>query len=111
MSIHIKGWGHEEWKCNTELYCAKYLHVEAGKRCSLHYHKIKDETFIILDGLIEMEYLFDIADLAMNTLRPGDKIRIYPGVAHRFKAINDSIILEVSTHHDETDSIRIENGD
>lgn len=33
----------------------KILTLKKGFRCSLHTHKIKDETFYILDGEVLME--------------------------------------------------------
>ena len=47
-----KGWGYEKWIVNNEMYCGKLLFIEKGKRCSWHYHKIKDETFYLQSGLI-----------------------------------------------------------
>ena len=40
-----KGWGYEHWIVNKEDYCGKLLFFKKGKRCSWHYHKLKDETF------------------------------------------------------------------
>ena len=48
--IHPKGWGRELWIANSELYCGKILELNEDKRCSIHYHKLKDETFYILSG-------------------------------------------------------------
>ena len=45
-----KGWGHEKWIVNNDEYCGKLLFFEEGKRCSWHYHKIKDETFYLQSG-------------------------------------------------------------
>ena len=47
-----KGWGYEKWIVNTEEYCGKLLFFNKGKRCSWHYHKIKDETFYLQSGSI-----------------------------------------------------------
>jgi hypothetical protein len=40
-----KGWGSELWLVNGDLYCGKILRFNKGKKCSLHYHKLKTETF------------------------------------------------------------------
>lgn len=99
-----KVWGHEEWLVNTNLYCAKYLILEQGYECSLHYHKNKDETFYVLDGSVEI-------DIHGGTLKllPGQSVRVRPGTKHRFRSITKtSKILEISTHHEEDDSYRIE---
>jgi len=41
-------------------------------------------------------------------MREGNFCRVKPGVKHRFSGIEDSLIIEVSTHHDESDTYRIE---
>ena len=56
IEIHPKGWGHEKWIVNEEKYCGKILFFEAGKRCSWHYHKIKDETFYVQSGELMVIY-------------------------------------------------------
>ena len=103
---HLKGWGWEDWIVNNELYCGKILHFKKRKRCSLHYHKIKDETFYIQKGeiLLEVGYKY-------KYMNKGDYFRITPGNAHRITAIKTTDILEISTHHEESDSYRIEKGD
>jgi len=47
-----KIWGSEEWLVNNELYCCKILNLKKGYRCSIHYHKDKDETFYVLKGIV-----------------------------------------------------------
>ena len=99
-----KVWGSEIWIANTANYCGKILILKHGYRCSIHYHKKKDETFYILEGTVLMETNGDVV-----IMKPGDAIRIRPGMRHRFTGLGgwDSKILEVSTHHDEEDSYRI----
>jgi mannose-6-phosphate isomerase-like protein (cupin superfamily) len=96
-----KVWGSEEWIANTDKYCGKILNLNKGYRCSLHYHKNKDETFYILDG----EVLIELGD-ERKMLKKGDSIRVLPGVKHRFTGLKKSKIIEFSTHHEETDSYR-----
>ena len=47
IKIVPKGWGYEKWIVNTDEYCGKLLHFIKGKKCSWHYHKLKDETFYL----------------------------------------------------------------
>ena len=56
-----KGWGYEKWIANGPEYCGKLLHFNLGKRCSWHYHKIKDETFYIQSGELLLIYGDDIS--------------------------------------------------
>lgn len=122
--IHPKGWGHEEWIVNNDLYCAKYLVVNEGKRCSIHYHRNKDETFRIVAGKVKLtvygsdpsKNLQDLSRISVSKIMcPGDTVRIPPGLIHSFCGADTitgtSIILEISTHHEESDSYRIEKGD
>lgn len=117
-----KGWGRELWVANNELYCQKYLIVHKGKRCSIHYHKLKDETFHILSGHLQLDLygeISDLDDLAHYTdstrtrlvLNPGDVIRIKPLTPHQFYGLTDCAFTEISTQHFETDSYRVQRGD
>jgi mannose-6-phosphate isomerase len=47
--VHIepKGWGREVWIAKNSLYCGKILEIRKGKRCSLHYHELKTESFYL----------------------------------------------------------------
>jgi len=93
---------HEEWIVNNE-YCGKKLILNEGHCCSLHYHKIKDETFYIASGKVG----FQMND-QLFILRPGDSLLITPGTKHRFYGLRQSEIIEFSTHHMEEDSYRDE---
>jgi len=98
-----KVWGHEIWMANTDSYCGKELILKKGKRCSLHEHKDKDETFYIQKGRILMEVGKEI-----KVMVKGDSVRISPGTKHRFSGLDDAIIIEISTHHEDSDSYRVE---
>jgi D-glycero-beta-D-manno-heptose-7-phosphate kinase len=98
-----KVWGYEKWIENNEKYCSKLLSLNEGYQCSLHYHKIKDETFLVIKGHVRLE-----AGGEVIHLREGDFKRISPGTRHRFAGIEDSLIIEISTHHDDGDSYRLE---
>lgn len=97
-----KEWGAEYHLENID-YCLKILELKQDFQCSLHYHKKKMETFLILSGYVQLE-----AAEGNYILTPGEKFRIYPGVEHRFTGLTDAIILEVSTHDDPEDSYRLE---
>lgn len=105
-----KLWGTEIWLTNTPLYCAKLLHLQPEYKCSLHYHPIKTETFIILEGEVGVEYGQDSTCLVTTRYSPGDKIDIPPTHPHRFYALdnNPALILEVSTQHSDTDVVRLQ---
>jgi quercetin dioxygenase-like cupin family protein len=97
-----KEWGEEHWIVNGE-YCGKKLVLRKGWRCSLHYHRVKDEVFYLIAGRVLLE-----VDGAEHVMVPGDHHRIAPTTVHRFSGIEDSEIIEFSTHHEDEDSYRIE---
>ena len=103
MKIVNKTWGREIWMVNNELYCGKILELYKNKRCSYHYHRKKDETFYLLNGKILLEINGDT-----SILIPGDSVRINPGTRHRYTGLEDSEIIEISTHHSDSDTYRLE---
>tara|TARA_R110000782_G_scaffold248498_2_gene335455 strand:+ start:1928 stop:2293 length:366 start_codon:yes stop_codon:yes gene_type:complete len=109
---HPKEWGYELWIHNDSKYCGKLLFFKEGKRCSLHYHKIKHETFYLQSGKMLLEYKRKIYDKTIETLlTPGDVFEIPVETTHRLTAIEDSELFEFSTQHFEDDSYRIIKGD
>jgi len=63
-----KGWGYEKWIVNNDKYCGKILFVVKDRKCSLHYHNIKDETFYIQSGKIVLHYGMDEKTAANNLI-------------------------------------------
>lgn len=113
-----KGWGYEKWIVNNDLYCSKILFFVKGKMCSYHFHKLKDETFFVLNGKVELyhcspdDHQRDDVQFSFKTiLEKGDSFRIKPGTRHRIVALEDSEILETSTQHFDSDSYRLQVGD
>jgi quercetin dioxygenase-like cupin family protein len=100
-----KVWGHEEWIVNNEKYCGKKLCVTKGCRCSMHYHKVKDETFYFLSGKMLLETEFE-GKKTNKIVNAGDIVHIKIGMLHRFTALEDSEIIEFSTFHMDSDSYR-----
>ena len=49
-----KPWGYELWWADTDAYAGKLLHVEAGHRLSLQFHREKDETSYLLSGRLRL---------------------------------------------------------
>lgn len=108
-----KGWGFEKWIHNSELYCGKLLYFVKDKKCSWHYHLLKDEVFYVQSGRIKVYYSEgdDIAQANAVILGPGDNFHVYRGLRHRMEAIEDTELFEFSTQHFDSDSHRIERGD
>jgi len=110
--LHLKGWGYEVWIANSEKYCGKLLHFNKGKRCSWHYHNMKDETFYVYSGKLVVTYSFEDNRKTAESilLSAGDKFHVPVGMRHQMKALKDTDMFEFSTQHFEFDSIRLERG-
>ena len=108
-----KGWGYEKWIVNTDEYCGKLLFFNKGKRCSWHYHTLKDETFYLQSGSILLFYgeTDSLDDAKTIVLEPGDKFHIHRGLRHQMVAQDDSELFEFSTQHFDEDSHRVITGD
>lgn len=102
MIVVEKSWGREHWFHNSQLYCYKHLFVRQGEYCSYHYHAEKSETFVVLVGEIEL-----ILQAELRVMKPGDSVTIHPYEKHQFRGVVDSVVAEASTHHKETDSVRV----
>ncbi len=108
-----KGWSFEKWIVNNEEYCGKLLYFVKGKKCSWHYHKLKDEVFYIQSGKILVKYSNndDILFSEELILHKGDNFHVYRGLRHQMIALEDTELFEFSTQHFDEDSHRLEKGD
>ena len=108
-----KGWGFEKWIVNCEKYCGKLLYFVKGKKCSWHYHKIKDEVFYIQSGKILVRYSHqdDLNKANVTILEAGDNFHVSIGLRHQMEALEDTELFEFSTQHFDSDSHRIHKGD
>jgi len=96
VKIVEKPWGHEIIWAHTERYVGKILHIKKGESLSYQYHVVKDETIRLLTGILDMDLERD-GDRQKLRLKPGDSLRIVPGMKHRMSAIEECDVLEVST--------------
>ena len=113
MKYVPKGWGFERWIVNSEKYCGKLLYFVKGKKCSWHFHKIKDEVFFIQRGKILLKYGLDdnIDSSSSVILERGDNFHIPVGLRHQMIALEDTELFEFSTQHFDEDSYRVIKGD
>ena len=107
-----KGWGNEIIFANNDKYCGKLLNFTAGKKFSMHYHLLKDETWYVAKGSFLLHWI-DTATATTHTesLSVGDVIHNLPGYPHQLEALEDATIFEVSTQHFNEDSYRVLPGD
>ena len=108
--ITNKPWGYEELWAQTPDYVGKILHINKGERLSLQYHREKEETIRVLNGVLEVVHSRrKDGKLKSDILREGDVFHVAPMTVHRFCATQgtDVELLEVSTNYLE-DVVRLE---
>ena len=98
-SEHVdKPWGHEEIFALVDgAYIGKLLYVSAGQSLSLQYHHEKDETIALISGRVEIDLGTAAESLRAVTLSPGDSVHVPPGLLHRLRAVEDSVLVEASS--------------
>jgi mannose-6-phosphate isomerase len=103
-----KPWGWELIWAETDAYVGKLLFVRTGEALSLQYHDVKDEAWLVSKGVARLE-LGSAGEDELDTIEihEGDALHYPPGTVHRITALEDTLIVEVSTPHLD-DVVRLE---
>ena len=101
-----KPWGYELRFIRTDRYAGKLIFVKAGNQLSLQYHEKKDEALFVQEGQLDL-VLGRGEDERVVRLGPQESWHITPGTVHRFRAVTDVLLFEVSTPELE-DVVRLE---
>jgi mannose-6-phosphate isomerase-like protein (cupin superfamily) len=102
-----KPWGWELVWAETEQYAGKLLFIRAGEALSLQYHEVKDESWLVRAGRARLELGEVGGELDAVEIGPDDAFRFRPGTVHRVTALEDTLVVEVSTPHLD-DVVRLE---
>lgn len=80
-------------------YCKKLIVLLPGQRHPEQYHEVKEETFQILQGEIDLAL-----EGEWHRYMPGDIVTVERSVKHEFLSENGGVIEEVSSMHIKEDS-------
>lgn len=80
-------------------YCKKLIVLLPGQENPSHKHEIKEETFQLLHGDLEIDM-----DGKLVQLQPGDTLLVERGQWHSFRTDRGAVIEEISTTHARGDS-------
>ena len=94
-----KPWGWELIWAEAEQYVGKLLFIRVGEALSLQYHEVKDESWLVHEGRARLELGKVGGELEVVEVGPGEALRYPPGTVHRVTALEDTLIVEVSTPH------------
>ena len=107
-------WGNETVWSSPHTVCVKTLQLKKGNRTSFKFNKIKDELLICATGKIvayhgdEKMISSQFGDLSRSSVEEGMALAVQSGCPYRLEAVEDSIILEVSTRRlQSTDVVRL----
>jgi mannose-6-phosphate isomerase-like protein (cupin superfamily) len=107
-----KRWGGETVICNNEEFCGKMLRFKAGAKFSMHFHRDKREVFHVLSGYLMLTTInTETAQQRTIYLSDGATVEIPRLLPHRLTAMSDSVVIEFSTRHRDSDSYRVAPGD
>jgi mannose-6-phosphate isomerase-like protein (cupin superfamily) len=87
-----KLWGSEFLIHNSEKYCCKVMRVIPGGKCSVHWHKKKEETFTLCQGklLVAITNIKTGESRELLLKEPGESITIEAGTPHTFYLLEGS---------------------
>ena len=92
-----KPWGGERIWALTDRYVGKVITINSGHKLSLQYHKEKEETILVMIGSLRLHYGETEGTLETKVMTYPDAHHIAPGLIHRFEALTDCVVIEVST--------------
>jgi len=116
-NIIEKGWGYENILESNEHYCVKLLCFYKDKKFSMHFHKAKDETWVVLSGKFQLTTInTKTSKRTITILNRGDVWRNKPMEPHQLLCIEEdtaspATIIETSTKDSVEDNYRVEAGD
>lgn len=85
--------------CVNRAYCKKIIVQLPRQKNPYHYHAVKEETFQLLSGDLEVEI-----EGHRFRLTPGDTLLVEAGKWHKFHTLDGAIFEEISTTHVNDDS-------
>ena len=105
-----KYWGNMKTLFEGEDYTVKRIFMNAGSQSSLEYHTKKRESYFIEKGRLKVGVRIGRAENRSLILEEGEILHIPIGLMHMRMAIEDTVIIEVSTKDDDEDSHIVEDG-
>ena len=111
VAVIQKDWGREHI-LPSNGYTTKIMRVVPGGRCSLHFHRNKNETFILIEGQLHVEFYEPNSTKHSCWLTEPLSAVVLPACTpHTFSVPKDqegpSTFIESSTEDDPHDSYRL----
>lgn len=91
-------------------YCGKIISIGRGKNTSLEFHCKKIEGYYIYSGTLLLHLRDAQAQDQFSELKEGSTVLLPAGLMHQKGGLEDTVIIEISTRDQDTDSFLVENG-
>jgi len=103
----LRSWGEEILlEVVSSYYTLKKLRIKKGKKGGLQYHRKKDECSYVVEGSLLIRYIEE-GEIKERVLKEGEYIRFPTGCIHQEEALEDVVLIEVSTPF-MNDRVRVE---
>lgn len=89
-------------------FTGKKIFFKTGNHHGLHFHCKKTETYFMHSGKLLLRLRADNAEDRYYVLEPGQTIKITPGLMHQAAGLDNPVIIESSTHDEDSDSFIVE---
>lgn len=109
FDVREKYWGDIRSMVNR-AYAGKRMFVKKGQSSSLEFHCNKLEGYYIHSGSLLVRLRAGRGEDRFFRLDAGSTIFIPPGLMHQRGGIEDVVIIELSTHDEDSDSYLVEDG-
>lgn len=96
---HFRHYGATIINIINREYCKKLIVILPGQQHPNHYHKVKEESFQVLSGVLTLTL-----NGVTREVQPGEVVTVERGVEHSFTSKEGCIFEEVSTTHVKNDS-------
>lgn len=96
----FREWGATLINVINRNYAKKVLVMLPGQRHPNHFHKLKEETFLVVDGFLDVDLQGNI-----RRIGPGETLLVPPGVFHSFSSESGCVFEEISTTAFRGDSV------
>ena len=105
-----KYWGHMTTIIDHDNISVKKIFMKQNSQSSMEYHIQKKESYLIEDGELKVGFRVGRAQNKSLVMKKGDIVTIPIGLMHMRMALKDTVILEISTPDDDSDSHLVEDG-
>jgi mannose-6-phosphate isomerase len=109
-SIINKPWGTEEVWASTHHSVGKLLKIKAGHRLSRKYHRIKNHTLRVLEGVLTIEIgpRFEGDTVKAEKVHRGMGYYLESRTIHRLCAEDGAVVVMEVSNQGPSDSVRLE---